>query len=44
VLPLRNVMREDRVGPSMPVEDVLANAPQTHEGFFRVQAILESDD
>ena len=42
VLPLRNVMREDRVEPSLPVEDVLANAPDTTEGYFRVTAILDA--
>ena len=41
VLPLRNVMRPDRVEPSMPVEDVLANAPDVEEGCFRVRAIFE---
>ena len=41
VLPLRNVMRADVVEPSLPREDVLANAPDAHEGCFRVQAILE---
>lgn len=42
VLPLRNVMREDRVEPSLPVEDVLANAPDAAEGHFRVPAILDA--
>ena len=41
VLPLRNVMREDIVTPSLPSEDALANAPGTAEGCFRVKAILE---
>jgi aspartyl-tRNA(Asn)/glutamyl-tRNA(Gln) amidotransferase subunit C len=41
VLPLRSVMREDVVEPSMPREDVLANAPDPFDGFFRVRAILE---
>lgn len=41
VLPLRNVMREDAVRPSLPPEDVLANAPDAAEGCFRVRAILE---
>lgn len=42
VLPLRNVMRDDVVAPSMPREDVLANAPDATEGCFRVWAILEA--
>jgi aspartyl-tRNA(Asn)/glutamyl-tRNA(Gln) amidotransferase subunit C len=44
VLPLRSVMREDLVEPSMPREDVLANAPDPFDGFFRVRAILEDGD
>ncbi|PKO21523.1 MAG: Asp-tRNA(Asn)/Glu-tRNA(Gln) amidotransferase GatCAB subunit C [Chloroflexi bacterium HGW-Chloroflexi-1] len=43
-LPLRNVMREDAVRPSMPREDVLANAPDASEGYFRVRAVFESGD
>jgi len=41
VLPLRNVMRPDEVEPSLPVEDILANAPQAEDSYFKVQAILE---
>ena len=41
VLPLRNVMRDDAIQPSMPVEDVLANAPAAEDGCFRVTAILD---
>jgi len=41
VLPLRNVMRDDEAQPSLPPEDVLANAPDAAEGFFRVRAILD---
>jgi len=41
VLPLRNVMRTDEARPSLPREDVLANAPQSEGGCFRVKAILE---
>jgi aspartyl-tRNA(Asn)/glutamyl-tRNA(Gln) amidotransferase subunit C len=44
VLPLRNVMRQDRTESAMPREDVLANAPATEEGCFRVRAILEPGD
>lgn len=42
VLPLRNVMRDDVVQPSLPVEDVLANAPDAEDGCFRVTAILDA--
>ncbi|MFQ5857220.1 MAG: Asp-tRNA(Asn)/Glu-tRNA(Gln) amidotransferase subunit GatC [Anaerolineae bacterium] len=41
VLDLQNVMRPDRVRPSMPREDVLANAPDQEAGQFRVRAVLE---
>jgi aspartyl-tRNA(Asn)/glutamyl-tRNA(Gln) amidotransferase subunit C len=40
-LPLENVMRADEVRPSLPVEDVLANAPLAEDGAFRVRAVLE---
>jgi aspartyl-tRNA(Asn)/glutamyl-tRNA(Gln) amidotransferase subunit C len=40
-LPLESVMRDDAVAPSLPVEDVLANAPQAEDGAFRVKAVLE---
>ncbi len=42
VLPLHNVMRADAVAPSLPPEDVLANAPDAAEGCFRVGTILEA--
>lgn len=43
VVPLQNVMRPDLVEPSLPREDVLANAPDKDESgdFFRVKAILK---
>jgi aspartyl-tRNA(Asn)/glutamyl-tRNA(Gln) amidotransferase subunit C len=41
VLPLRNVTREDAVKPSLPTEDILANAPETTEGCFQVKVILD---
>lgn len=43
VVPLQNVMRDDKVADSLSREDALANAPDTddkHE-FFRVKAILK---
>ena len=42
VLPTENVFRDDEVRPSLPREQVLANAPEEAEGFFRVPRILES--
>ena len=41
VLPLVNVLREDEVRPSYPVETMLANAPDVQDGQFRVPRILE---
>jgi aspartyl-tRNA(Asn)/glutamyl-tRNA(Gln) amidotransferase subunit C len=38
---LENVMRSDEPRPSYPAEDILANAPQSERGFFRVRAVLE---
>jgi len=40
-LPLESVMRSDEVRPSLPREDVLANAPLAEDGLFRVRAVLE---
>lgn len=38
---LQNVMRDDEIGPSLPPDDVLANAPRQEGEFFRVHAVLE---
>ena len=38
---LQSIMREDEVRPSLPPEDVLANAPRREEDFFRVRPVLE---
>jgi aspartyl-tRNA(Asn)/glutamyl-tRNA(Gln) amidotransferase subunit C len=38
---LQNIMRDDEVTPSLPPEDILANAPRREEGWFRVRAVLE---
>jgi len=43
VLPLQNVMRPDEVQPSLPVRDVLANAPAVEGHCFRVPVILEGE-
>lgn len=40
-LPLANVMREDSVAPSLPRDDVLANAEAVEDGYIRVRAVLE---
>jgi aspartyl-tRNA(Asn)/glutamyl-tRNA(Gln) amidotransferase subunit C len=41
VLDLRNILRDDIVCPSLPMEAVLANAPDREDGNFRVRAVLE---
>ncbi len=41
VLPMTNKLRDDKPGESLPVEDVLANAPDRVEDFFRVPRIIE---
>lgn len=40
---LENVVREDETRPSLPQEEVLKNSKSTHNGFFKVPAILEND-
>jgi aspartyl-tRNA(Asn)/glutamyl-tRNA(Gln) amidotransferase subunit C len=39
-LPLRNVLREDRVMPSLDRQEVLAQAPETEADRFKVPRIL----
>lgn len=41
VLPLRNVMRDDKARPSLPRDEALANSADAAEGQFRVEAVLE---
>ena len=38
---LKNVTRKDVARPSLPKEDILANAPRQEDGCFRVKAVLE---
>ena len=40
-VPLSSVMRDDKVLPSYPPADILANAPQEEDDSFRVRAVLE---
>jgi len=40
---LTNVWRGDTATPSLSTEDVLKNAKQTHEDFFKVKAIFDAD-
>ncbi|HEY3079703.1 MAG TPA: Asp-tRNA(Asn)/Glu-tRNA(Gln) amidotransferase subunit GatC [Chloroflexota bacterium] len=41
ILPLEDVMAEDEPRPSLDPEDVLANAPEQEDGYFRVPAVLD---
>ena len=41
-IPMQNVFREDEVGPSLPREAFLAEAPEATEEFFVVPAIIET--
>ena len=38
---LQSVMRGDEVKPSLPPEDILANAPRQESDCFKVRAVLE---
>lgn len=41
VLPLRTVLRDDTPRPSLPRDELLANAAETEAGCFKVPAVLE---
>ncbi len=41
VVPLKNVLREDEVKPSLPVEEVLSNAPDKKGKYFKVPRIIK---
>jgi len=38
---LKNVLKADKAGASLPQDEVLANAPCRDGEFFRVRAVLE---
>ncbi len=38
---LQNVVRDDVVAPSLPPDEILANAPRREGDYFRVRAVLE---
>ena len=38
---LQNVVKEDKVTPCLPQDQILANAPRRDGDFFRVKAVLE---
>jgi aspartyl-tRNA(Asn)/glutamyl-tRNA(Gln) amidotransferase subunit C len=41
---MTNVFREDEVTPSLSQQEALSNARSTHNGFFQVDAIFESQE
>jgi len=40
-LPMKNILREDKVIPCTNTEDILKNAPDQSENMFRVPRIME---
>lgn len=36
-----NVLRSDQLQPSLPVEEVMKNAPAHHSGFFKVPKVIK---
>ena len=41
IISISNVFRTDDSGPSYPNKEILANAPQIFENYFKVRAVLE---
>ena len=40
-IPVANVFREDTVGPCLPVEDAISNAPEARDDYFVVPQVVE---
>ncbi len=43
-LPIHNIFREDVVEPSLPLEKVLENAPESDGPFFKVPKVIGGDE
>lgn len=43
-IPMKNVYRDDSTWESLPVADVVANAPDGVEGFFRTSLFMETEE
>jgi aspartyl-tRNA(Asn)/glutamyl-tRNA(Gln) amidotransferase subunit C len=43
-VPLHNVFREDIVEPSLTIEQVLQNAPETDGRFFKVPKVIGGEE
>lgn len=41
ILPISNVFREDKLSESLPLKEVLKNAPQSKEDFFVVPKVID---
>ena len=42
VLPIQNVLREDRVGATLTPDEVVANASDAEDNQFKVSAVLDN--
>ncbi len=40
VIAMENVLREDRVLPSLSQDEALANAPEKEDGYFKVPKVI----
>jgi aspartyl-tRNA(Asn)/glutamyl-tRNA(Gln) amidotransferase subunit C len=43
-LPLKNVLRDDTVQPSLSIEQVLQNAPESEGRFFKVPKVIGGEE
>lgn len=43
VIPMTNVLRDDKVDAPLPREVVLSGAPEHEDGFFKVPPIIEAE-
>jgi aspartyl-tRNA(Asn)/glutamyl-tRNA(Gln) amidotransferase subunit C len=43
-LPVHNIFREDVIEPSLPLEKVLQNAPDSDGPFFKVPKVIGGDE
>ncbi len=42
ILPMKNVFREDEVRESLTSDEILLNAPDKEDGFFKVKKVVEA--
>lgn len=41
---IKNVFREDEVKPSLSQQQALSNAKETHQGYFKIEAIFSENE